>query len=114
LIWNQFVVPCPVLTVTSSPAYKFLRRQVWRSGISALEEFFRIFCDPHKDFSLVKEAEVDIFLDFFCFLYDLVDVGNLISSSSAFSKSSLKIWKFTIHILLKPASENFEHYTASM
>ena len=66
-----------------------------------------------KGFGLVNEAEVDIFLEFSCSFYDL-DVGNLISGSSAFSKSSLNIWKFTIHVLLKPGLENFEHYFASV
>ena len=67
-----------------------------------------------KGFGIVKEAEIDVFLEFSCFLYDLTDVGNLISSSSAFSKSSLNIWNFSVHILLKPGLENFEHYFASV
>ena len=67
-----------------------------------------------KGFGIVKEAEIDVFLEFSCFLYDLTDVGNLISSSSAFSKTSLNIWKFTVHILLKSGLENFEHYFANM
>ena len=67
-----------------------------------------------KGFSIVNEAEVDAFLGFFCFFYDPTDVGNLISSSSAFSKSSLNIWKFSVHLLLKASLENFEHYFASI
>ena len=67
-----------------------------------------------KGFSLVNEAEVDVFLEFSYFFYDPKDVGNLISDSSAFSKSSLYIWKFSVHILLKPSLEDFEHYLASM
>ena len=67
-----------------------------------------------KGFGLVNEAEVDAFLELSCFFNDPVDVGNLISGSSAFSKSSLNIWKFTVHILLKPVLENFEHYFASV
>ena len=67
-----------------------------------------------KGFSFVNESEVDIFPEFPCFFYDPVDVGNLISGSSVFSKSSLNIWKFMVHILLKPCLENFEHYFASM
>ena len=67
-----------------------------------------------KGLNIVNEAEIDAFLEFFCFLYDPIDVGNLISGSSAFSKSSLNIWKFLVHILLKPHLENFEHYFASM
>ena len=65
-----------------------------------------------KGFSVIREAEV--FLEFFCFFYDPADVGNLISGSSAFSKTSLNIWKFTVHILLKPGLENFEHYFTSV
>ena len=67
-----------------------------------------------KGFNIVNEAEVDVFLEFSCFFYDAADVGNLISASSAFSKSSLNIWKFSVHILLKPDLENFEHYFASV
>ena len=65
-----------------------------------------------KGFGVVNKAEV--FLEFLCFFYDLMDVGNLNSGSSAFSKSSLNIWKFSVHILLKPSLENFEHYFASV
>ena len=67
-----------------------------------------------KSFSVVNEAEVDVFLEFSCFFYDPVDVGDLISDSSVFSKSSLNIWEFFVHILLKPSMENFEHYFASV
>ena len=67
-----------------------------------------------KGFSVVNEAAVDIFLEFSCFFYDPTDVGNLISGSSAFSKSSLNIWKFPVHVLLKPGLEDFEHYFASV
>ena len=65
-----------------------------------------------KGFSVVNEA--DVFLEFSCFFYDPVDVGNLISGSSAFSKSRLNIWKFLIHVLLKPVFGNFEHLFASV
>ena len=61
-----------------------------------------------KGFGVVNEAEVDVFLEFSCFFYGPTDVGNLISGSPAFSKSSLYIWKFLVHILLKPSSEDFE------
>ena len=66
-----------------------------------------------KGFSIVHEAEVDVSLEFSCFFFDPADVGNLISGSSAFSKSCFNIWKFTIYLLLKPGLENFEHYFAS-
>ena len=66
-----------------------------------------------KGFGIVNEA-VDIFLEFSNFFDDPVDIGNLISGSSAFSKTSLNIWKFTVHVLLKPGLENFEHYITSV
>ena len=67
-----------------------------------------------KGFGIVNKAEVDVFLELSCFFDDPTDVGNLISGSSAFSKTSLNIWKFLVHILLKPDLENFEHYLASV
>ena len=67
-----------------------------------------------KDFGIVSKAEVDIFLEFSCFMDDPTDVGNLIAGSSAFSKSSLNIWELTVHVLLKPGLENFEHYFTSV
>ena len=67
-----------------------------------------------KGFTVVNEAEVDVFLEFSYFFYDPIVVGNLISGSSALSKSSLNIWKFSIHVPLKPGLENFEHYFISL
>ena len=67
-----------------------------------------------KGFGIVKKAEIDVFLELSCFFHDPADVGNLISGSSAFSKSSLNIWKLSVHVLLKPDLENFEHYFASV
>ena len=67
-----------------------------------------------KVFGIINKAEVDVFLEFFCFFGDPKDVGNLMSSSSAFSKSSLNIRKFTVHVLLKTGLDNFEHYFASV
>ena len=67
-----------------------------------------------KGFGVVNKAEVDVFLELSCFLYDPMDVCNLISGSFVFSKSSLNIWKFLGHVLLKPSLENFEHYSASI
>ena len=67
-----------------------------------------------KGFGVINKVEVDVFLELSCFFDDPVDVSNLISGFSAFSKSSLNIWKFTVHVLLKTSLENFEHYFASM
>ena len=67
-----------------------------------------------KGFGIVNKAELDVFLELSCFVDDPTDVGNLIFGSSAFSKSSLNIWKFMVHILLKPGLDNFEHYFASV
>ena len=67
-----------------------------------------------KGLVIVRETEVDVFLELSCFFDDPADVGNLLSGSSAFSKSSLNIWNFSVHVLLKPGLENFEHYFASM
>ena len=66
-----------------------------------------------KGFGIVHKAEVDVFLEL-CFFDDSADVGNLVSGSSAFSKTSLNIWKFMVHVLLKPGLENFEHYFTSV
>ena len=71
-------------------------------------------CCIHTVFAIFNKAEIDIFLELSCFFNDPADVGNLISGSSAFSKTSLNIWNFTVHILLKPDLENFEHYFASL
>ena len=86
---------------------------VWHSH---LFKNFSQFAVVHavKGFGIVNKAEVDVFLELPCFFDDPMDVGNLISGSSAFSKISFNIWKFTVHILLKPGLENFEHYFASM
>ena len=67
-----------------------------------------------KGFGIVNKAEIDAFLELSCFFHDPADVGNLISGSSAFSKTSLNFWKFMVHILLKPGLENFKHYLASV
>ena len=86
------------------------------SGIPISFRNFPQFVVVHtvKDFGIVNKAEIDVFLELSCFFDDPTDVGNLISGSSAFSKSSLIIWKFTVHILLKPGLENFEHYFTSV
>ena len=109
--WNQSVVPYPVLTVASWPAYRFLRRQVMWSGIPiSLIIFHSLLWSTQR----LWQSRVDVFLELSCFFDDPADVGNLISGSSAFSKSSLNIWKFSVHVLLKPRLENFERYFASV
>ena len=112
-IWNQSVVPCPVLTVASWPTYRFLKRQVRWSGIPISFKNFPQFVVIHtvKGFVIVNKA--DVFLELSGFFNDSTDVGNLISGFS-FSKTSLNIWKFMAHILLKPGLENFEHYFISV
>ena len=69
---------------------------------------------PHKGFGIVNKAEIDVFLELSCFFDDPVDVGNLISGSSACSKTSLNIWKFMVHVLLKASLQNFGHYFVSV
>ena len=93
----------------SWPAYRFLKRQV--SISISLRTFQFVVTHTVKDFNIINEAEADIFLEFSCFFYGPTDVGNLISGSSAFSKSSLK---FSIHVLLKPGLENLGHSFASV
>ena len=107
-ILNQSVVPHKVLTVTSWPVYRFLRRQVRWSGIPISLRIFQ-FTVIHTVFSVDNEADVDVFLEFPCFFYDPADVDNLISGSSAFSKPSRYIHKFLVHVLLKPSLKDFEH-----
>ena len=85
------------------------------SGIPiSLRIFQVVVIHAVKGFSVVNEAEVDVFLELFCFFFGPVDVDNLISGSSAFSKSSLNIWKFSVHVLLRLSSKYFEYYLASM
>ena len=105
-ILNQSVAPCSVLTVASWPTYRFVSQEtskvVWYSH---LFENFPQFVMIHivKSFSGVNEAEVNVFLEFPCFLHDPVNVDNLVSCSFAFFKPSLYIWKFSVHVLLKPS-----------
>ena len=80
----------------------------------SLSEFSTVYCDPHKGFGIVNKAEIDVFMELSCFFHDPADVGNLVSGSSAFSETTLNNWKFTVHILLKPGLENFEHYFTSV
>ena len=113
-IWNQSVLPCPVLIIASWPAYRFLKRQVRWSGISISRRIFQFVVIHTVKGFIVNKAGVDVFLELSCFFSDAVDVSNLISGSSAFSKPSLNIWTCTVHVLLKPGLENFEHFFASM
>ena len=87
-----------------------------RSGDLVLPSLIFQFVVIHtvKDFGIVNKAEIDVFLELSCFFDDPVDVGNLISGSSVFSKTSLNIWKFTVYVLLKSGMENSEHYFTSM
>ena len=81
---------------------------------SYLFKNFPVCCDPQKGFGVVNKAKVDVFLELSCVFDDPVNVGNSIPGSSPFSKTSLTIRKFTVHILLKPGLENFEHYFTSV
>ena len=86
---------------------------VWYSHLlKNFSQFVVIY--TFKGFGIINKAEVDVFMEFSCFFDTPTDAGNLISGSSAFSKSSLNIWKFTVHVLLKPGLENFEHFLASI
>ena len=86
---------------------------VWYSHL--LNNFSKfIVIHTVKDFGIVNKAEIDVFLELSCFFDDTADVGNLISGSSAFSKSSLYIWKFLAHVLLKPSLKDFDHNIASI
>ena len=84
---------------------------VWYSHL--LQNFLE-FIVIHTVEGIVNKAEIDVFLELSCFFDDPADVGNLISGSSAFSKTSLNIWKFSVHVLLKPGLDNFEHYFTSV
>ena len=97
------------------PAYSFSRGRSGGLVFPSLEKFSRVYCGPQvKDFGILNKAEEDVFLELSCFFSDIMDIGNLISGSSLFSKSSLNTCKFTVHIMLKPGLENLEHYFASM
>ena len=86
----------------------------WSGIPNTLRIFLVVVIYTVKGFGVINKAEIDFFLELSSFFSDPVDVGNLISGSSAFSKSSLNIWKFLVHVLLKPGLENFEHYFASV
>ena len=111
---SQSVIPCKVLTIAPWPACRFLRRQVILSDIPISLRIFHSLCDPHKDFHVVIETEVDVFLKSPCFLCDPMNVGNLISGSSAFFKPSLYICRFSVHVLLMLSLKGFKHYLAGV
>ena len=86
---------------------------VWYSNI--LKNFPQfVVIHTVKGFTIVNEEEIGVFMEFSCFFHDPTDVDNLMSGSSPFSKSNLNIWKFSVHVLLKPSLEGFQHYSASM
>ena len=87
---------------------------VWCSHLFQNFPQFIIVIHTVKGFGIVNKAEIDVFLELSCFFDDPADVGDLISGSSAFYKTSLNIWKYTVHVLLKPDLENFEHYFISV
>ena len=113
-VWKQSVVPCPVLTVASDLHTDFSGGRSGGLVFPSLEEFSAVCCDPHKGFCIVNKAEIDVFLELSCFFDEPMNISNLISGSCSFSKSCLNIWKFMVHILLKPGLENVERYFASV
>ena len=106
-VWFCFFLTC----IQISQKVWYLR---WSGIPISLRIFQFVVIHTVKGFGVINKAELDDFLEFSCFFYDPTDVGNLISSSSAFSKSSLNIWKFTVRVLLKSGLENFDHYFASV
>ena len=114
-VWNQSVITCLILTVASCPTYRFFRKQVRWYG-TPISKNFPQFVVIHtvKGCSVVNEAEVDVFLEFPCFIYNVMNVGNLISDSCASLKPSLYIWQFSVHVLLTPSLKYFEYNLTSM
>ena len=126
-IWNQSVVPCPVLTVASWPAYRFLKSQVRWSGIPISFRIFHcLWWSTQSKASIIFHYLLEFAQSICswsrsrCFFWNSLTfsmiqyVGNLIPGSSAFSQPSLYIWRLSLYILLKPNSKDFEHYHASM
>ena len=113
-IWNQSIVPCPVLLLSDLHA-GFSGGRLGGLVFPCLKNFPQfVMIHTVKGFGIFNKAEVAVFLELSCFFNDPVDVGNLISGFSAFCKSSLNIWNFTVHVLLKTGLENFDHYFDSM
>ena len=108
-IWNQSMSSSNCCFLTCIQVSQEVGQVVWYTH---LFQNFPQFIVIHtvKGLGIVNKAEIDVFLELSCFFDDLASVGNLISGSSAFSKTSLNIWKFTVHVLLKPGLENFDHY----
>ena len=106
-VWFCFFLTC----IQISQKVWYLR---WSGIPISLRIFHSLLWSTVKGFRVVSEAEVDIFLEFSCYFYDLTDVDNLVPGSFALSESSLNIWKFSVQVLLKPGLENFEYYFASM
>ena len=114
-IWNQSIVPCLVLTVASWPAYRFLRRQVrWSGTYISLGIFKLVVNQMVKGFGIVNKGEVDVFLEsaFIFMIQWMLPIWSFIPL--LFSKTRLYIWKFLVHVLLKPSLKDFEHDLASM
>ena len=110
-IWNQSVVPCPIQTVPSWPAYRFLRRWVRWSGIPVSWRIFHIFLWSTQRLWCSQQSR---FFSWSSCFFDPMDVCNLNSGSSDFSKSSFNLWRFSVYVRLKPGLENFEHYFTSV
>ena len=98
---------------TCTQIFQEAGKVAWHSHLFKNFPQFVLICTV-KGFGVINNAEANVFLELSCFFDDTADVGNLISGSSAFSKTCLNIWKFMVHVLLKPALENFEHYFASV
>ena len=115
-VLNKTVVPCPVPIIASWPSYRFLRKHFRWFGIPISLDFHSLLWSTQSKalFSIADEVEVDVFLELSCSLHESMNICNLISVSSAFSKYSLYIWKLLVHVLLKHSLKNIEHYLASM
>ena len=109
---NQSIAPCLVLLLLD--LHTVSQEAVKQSGTPSLEEISTVVViHIVKGFSIASEAEVHVFLEFSCLFYDPTDIGNLVSGSSAFFKSSMNIWTFLVYVLLKPSLQDFEHDPAN-
>ena len=112
-IWHEVMGPDAMIRVLEIHISQEASQVVWYSHLFQNLPWF-IVIHTVKGFGIVNKAEIDVFLEPSCFFNDQTDVSNLIFGSSSFSKSSLNIWNFTVHVLLKPGLENFEHYFTSV